>query len=228
MLSYLAMTPAEIHQAAALPKNIGWMACHFDSSGHGLANIPHQLPAGSILLLDDSQPPRGHSPQFIHQELENAFRTLSFDALILDFQRSGNPETQAMAYSLTEGFPFPVILSSLYAFADIPLLIPPLPADLSLQDYLIPWKGHPIWLELSAERLTLELSSHGAVRHPYSRTSSPLHHDAKLHCHYQISEAPDAVSFHLFRNDEDIHALLQEADALGIAGTIGLFQELGK
>lgn len=49
--------------------------------------------------------------------------------------------------------------------------------------------------------------------------------DGSLHCHYKTVLTQEAAEFHIFRTREDIAALQQEAQALGVACTVGLYQE---
>lgn len=227
MQTYFAMTPDELRQSTSLPGPIGWMACHLDSKGTGLIDVPQYLPAGSVLLLDDSLPLRSHNPRRICQELEAAFSRLHFEALILDFQQPGNPDTPTLVQQLIS-LPFPVVVSSLYAVPGASILLPPPPVDTPLADYVSAWAGHPLWLELSPTETTMELTAEGTKIRPGSVPSSgTLHQEEKLHCHYQILENESAVFFHLFRTGQDLKALLQEAEGLGISGAIGLYQEIG-
>ena len=66
---YLAMTAAEMAGNSVLPDRMAWMACHFSPSGVGLSNLPHWLPPGSLLILDDSTPIHDHDPQRVASEL---------------------------------------------------------------------------------------------------------------------------------------------------------------
>ena len=59
---FLAMTGAEMRNNSVLPDKIAWMACHFSPYGTGLSNLPKNLPAGSLLMVDDITPPHGHDP----------------------------------------------------------------------------------------------------------------------------------------------------------------------
>lgn len=227
MQFYYAITPEELRGVPSPPRHLGWMASHFDPHGTGLTDLPHQLPPGGVLLLDDSLPIHGHDPNRIFQELHSCFDQLHFDALILDFQQPDESETAALVKQLTS-LPCPVIVSSMYASPGAALLLPPPPVDTVLSDYLALWKGHPLWLELSPTQTTLQLTAAGAGPVSAPRPSGPLHQDSRLHCHYRISEAPDAVFFHLHRTPEDLKALLQEAEGLGVIGAVGLYQELGQ
>lgn len=226
MQTYFAMTPDELRLTTSLPGPIGWMACHFDPKGSGIIDVPQYLPAGSVLLLDDSLPVHGHNPNRIRQELELAYSRLRFNALLLDFQRESNPETAALV-DLFVQLPFPVVVSSLYSVPGAALLLPPPPVDTSLDEYISPWIGHPLWLELSPTITTLRLSATGTSVSPFPGSSGGiLHKDKMLHCHYQIFESKDAVFFHMHRTPEDIKSLLRHAEELGISNTIGLYQEL--
>ena len=72
----LAMTQSEIADAASLPAQIAWMACHFSPSGQGLMNLPAALPEGAILILDDSIPCRGHSVDIVLETLADLISNL--------------------------------------------------------------------------------------------------------------------------------------------------------
>lgn len=225
MQPYFAMTPAELGRAPTLPGPIGWMSCHFDPKGPGLIDLPQQLPPGSVLFLDDSLPYSGQDFRQIHQEIEAVFSRLSPSALILDFQRPDCPELKTLAQSL----PFPIVVSAPYAVPNVPILLPPLPADLSLRDYLAPWSDHSIWLELSLGFETVRLTKSGAQTLPLTlKPPKQLHRDADLHIHYWMTETGNSVSFHLLRTQSDVLSLLEEAAALGISGAVGLYQELWK
>ena len=62
---YLAMTAAEFSVCTSLPPHIGWLACHFSSSGPGLSNMPKALPPDSVLIVDDSTPFHDHRADVI-------------------------------------------------------------------------------------------------------------------------------------------------------------------
>ena len=50
--------------------------------------------------------------------------------------------------------------------------------------------------------------------------------DGALHCHYSIEEKQDAVVFRTWRTREDLSALILDAERLGVALSVGLYQEL--
>ena len=47
--------------------------------------------------------------------------------------------------------------------------------------------------------------------------------EESLHCHYRIAKREDSVVFTLWRTKEDLQNLSEEAENLGMIGTIGLF-----
>ena len=51
--------------------------------------------------------------------------------------------------------------------------------------------------------------------------------DEALHCSYRIVRGDSDAQFTLWRSREDLWELLDEAAALGVTATIGLYQELG-
>ena len=67
---YLAMTAAELQNCRQIPEHIAWMACHFSPYSSGISNVPVQLPAGSVLILNDRIPPQGHDPELVARQLQ--------------------------------------------------------------------------------------------------------------------------------------------------------------
>lgn len=225
---YLAMTAAEFEGNDVLPPHIGWMACHFSSYGTGLSNLPTSLPPESLLILNDRTPLRGHSPDRIAKQLLECAAALECCGLLLDFQQSKSAETAALAKFLLDALPFPVAVSGLYAEElNCPIFLPPVPHHIPLQEYLSPWQRREIWLELAldGEILTLEESGCSIVSLYAGAETEESHHDKALHCHYQISALEDRVLFSLCRTPEDLEALLEEAETLGVSTAVGLYQE---
>lgn len=227
---FLAMTGAEIRTNTALPPKIAWFSCHFSPCGTGLSNLPSALPAGSMLILDDSVPIRHHDPQRILAQLWTLMEKNPYDSLLLDFQRPGEPETAALAALLYEALPCPVGISDLYAQGlPCPVFLPPAPLDARLSGYLEPWTGREIWLEAALDGTVITLTEHGAASAPLPPGEMPEggRREDTLHCHYTIVPGDKQVTFTLSRTPEDLSALLEEAEGLGIARAIGLYQELG-
>lgn len=226
---FLAMTAAEIHQIGHFPEKTAWMACHFSPYGRGLSNLPHQLPQGSVLMVDDITPIHGHDPELIAAQLNLCVGNFSLSAILLDFQRPDHPETEALVRYLSEGLPCPVVVSDVYAAStDSPVFLPPVPPSVALQDHLQPWQGRDIWLEISYWGEILELREEGCSVIPLPPGNLPTEGfcDKNLFCHYQIKEKKSSVQFTLWRTTEDQAALLKEAEALGITHAAGLYQEL--
>ena len=228
---FLAMTAAEIRANSTLPPRIGWLSCHFSPCGTGLSNLPDRLPPGSLLILDDLVPWHGHDPERITAQLQEAVERLQYSNLLLDLQRPGEAGTAAVAKTLADTFPGRICVSEPYAKGlDCPVLLPPVPADVPLEEHLRPWQGREIWLEAAPEGMVITLTRSGAERTPLPRWEVPEcpQHDEALHCHYRIDLSPDRAVFTLERRAEDLHRLLEAADALGVRTAVGLFQELGR
>jgi len=227
---FLAMTAAEMGNCSVFPSKIAWMACHFSPYATGLSNLPRELPAGSLLILDDITPPHGHDPVLMTEQLTQCVETLQCSGVLLDFQRQSCPETDALAMHLMKALPCPTAVSDAYAAAelDCPVFLPPVPPSVPLGVYLTPWKGRNIWLELGLEGEILTLTEQGctATSLPYPDPNRESFSDQKLHCHYTIESDEKAARFTLWRSSDDLQKLLEEADNLGVIGTIGLFQEL--
>lgn len=226
---FLAMTAAEIRGAQTLPAKIAWMACHFSPYSTGLSNLPKKLPPGSMVILDDITPIHGHDPQVIAHQLLTRLETLKYSAVLLDFQRPGFEEAAALAEHLSRALPCPVGVSPLYGKGlKGPVFLPPVPPDTSLSDYLSPWKGREIWLELALEGETIVLTSAGAKVSslPAAAQSADGYRDAHLHCHYRIQTEENQARFTLLRTPEDLTELLSEGETQGVTLAVGLYQQL--
>ena len=226
---FLAMTGAEMRNNSVLPEKIAWMACHFSPYGTGLSNLPKHLPAGSLLMVDDITPPRGHDPVLIAEQLSMCVESLQCCGVLLDFQRAGCDETKVIAKQLTKVLPCPVAVSASYADnLSCPVFLPPVPPSVPLEEHLFPWKGREIWLEtgLDGEVLTLTEQGCNVIPLPYPNYEADGFSDAQLHCHYTIETNEKNARFTLWRTKEDLEALLEEAEKSGIVGCVGLYQEL--
>lgn len=223
---YMAMTEAEFRGCSVFPQHLGWMACHFSPYGKGLSNIPETLPPGSLLIVNDRTPPQGHDPAYLAKQLCDAVDCLSAFGVLLDFQRPGQQEIAAITNAIRQALPCPVVVSHHYADNGA-VLLPPVPPNKSLTEYLTPWKGQDIWLELSLEGLALTLTDSGCIAENSSESPIPCPlQDETLHCHYGITLHENSAQFFLQRTDDDLHKLLQQAEALGVKAAIGLYQEL--
>lgn len=226
---YLAMTGAEMAHAEVFPRHSGWMACHFSPYGTGLSNLPRELPPGSLLIVDDITPPHSHDPVLMAEQLSLCAETWHCSGLLLDFQRPGCVETAAIAKHLASALPCPTAVSAAYAGdLDCAVCLPPVPPSQPLEAYLSPWSGRETWLELALDGESITLTEQGAatVPLPCPQLSQPGFRDDCLHCHYRIHLTDDRAEFTLWRTEEDLAALMEAAENLGVMAAVGLYQEL--
>ena len=220
---YLAQTAAEM-AGNPLPGRLAYLACHFSPGGTGLSNLPEALPAGAMLILDDSTPMDGHDLDRVLKQLSAQVERWQCEAVLLDFQRSGVDAQAELARLLTTSLPCPVGVSELYAKGlSCPAFLPPVPPDKPLAEYLAPWKGREIWLEAALEGIILTLTEQGCTAAPLLDFPGDGLLDERLHCHYTV-ESP--AFFRLWRTREDLNGLLENARKQGVTRAVGLWQEL--
>ena len=228
---FLAMTAAEFLAVPQLPNKIAWMACHFSPYGLGLSNLPKELPPGSLLMVDDVTPPHGHDPRLIAEQLSGCVETLQCCAVLLDFQRKGDEETRSITEYLVSALPCPVIVSEFYANnLNCPVFLTPLPPSMPLEDYILPWKDHAVWLELGMDGEIITLTEKGADTSPllFPDFQEKGFHEEALCCHNTIRTDEQSARFTLWRKQDDLEQLVTEAAKLGVVGAVGLYQELGR
>lgn len=229
ILRYLAMTAAEIRNFPNFPREIAWMACHFSPYGLGLSNLPSSLPPDSLLIVDDITPIHGHDPDWIAAQLRECAEALACRGVLLDFQRPDCEETAKLVKTLTTSLPCPVGVFDSYADGlDCPVFLPPVPPSTPLAEYLAPWEGREIWLELALDGEIITLSEQGAEVTPLSHAEWEEQGFAEdeLHCHYKITLEENSARFTLWRTREDLDGLIEEAENLGVSCCVGLYQEL--
>ncbi len=225
---YLAMTRAEITSAETLPPCFGYMACQFSPSGAGLSNCPEALPPGAMLILNDRTPLFGHDLQQIAQQLTGLVEQFACACVLLDFERPGVEAAAELATLLVRQLPCPVGVSAAYGKElDCPLFLPPVPPYQPVLDYLAPWQGRELWLELALDGADILLTPEGTKFSPPlpCPAVSGKHRDPLLHCHYTIRPGETCL-FQLGRTKEDLESLTEEAERLGVTCTVGLWQEL--
>ena len=221
---YLAMTAPEFTACSSLPPHPAWMACHFSPYGTGLSDLPPELGPEAMVILNDRIPPRGHNPGHILAQLER----LRCGCILLDFQRSEDPETAAIVRAVLETSHHPVGVSHQYGKdLDCPVFLPPIPLDVSLEFYLAPWQEREIWMEAAADSLRYTVTAQGSVAGPLPQVPEQGKLDPDLHCHYRVEVLESRAEFSLWRTREDLNALLEAAETLGVTKAIGLWQELG-
>lgn len=226
---YLSLTAAEFRVCQELPTHSAWMACHFSSYGTGLTNLPRQLPEGSLLILNDRTPVHHHDPKQICDTLVDVMEQFHCRGILLDLQRTDCPHAAAIVVEAAK-LPCPVIVSEPYAKGhSCPVFLPPSPIHIPLKEYLAPWQGREIWLEAALDSAAITVTQSGSTLqpHPYEAQAEYPFLDEDLHCRYRMDAAEDHVRFILQRNPEDVATLLEEAGDSGVAGAIGLWQELG-
>ena len=226
---YLAMTAQEIASADFLPQRCAYMACHFSLYSAGLSNFPQSLPEGSILILNDRIPIQGHDASLITKQLSYCVKQLQCCAVLLDFQRPNEAQTEAVTKQILAEMPCPVCVSHHYARSfDCPVFLPSAPLDSVLSEYIEPWKNRAIWLEAAPGEQILTLTSDGCTRsvlYPETEASYPFT-EPKLHCHYKISKTAEKIEFYLQRTKDELRCLLDEAKNLGVVQAVGLYQQL--
>jgi len=222
---FLAMTAWEMAKENPPLSSCGWMACHYLPGG-GLTDFPQALPPGSVILVDDSVLPHKQSTSQILSELTCCIHRFSPRAIVLDFQKNDLPENRELAKE-TQSLPCPVIVSEKYG-KDIncPILLPPIPPHCPPKDYLNPYAGREIWLEISLESQALTLTKDGCREESCRKHDTPLpFYDAQLFTHYGIACDDDAAVFILRREWSDLQKLLEEAKQYGVNAALGLYQE---
>ena len=222
---YLAMTAWELSVCRVLPRKIAWMACHFSPYGQGLSDLPSRLPPGSMLILNDRTPVRGHDPETVARQLRQAAEAANAERVLLDFQIPGNPQTDKIIKAVLSVLPCPAAVSECCGKSlNCPVFLSPPPPHIPLARYLEPWHGREVWLDISPGGEIITVTKAGS-QITAGNLPEPQFCDSSLHCHYKTVLTQEAAEFHIFRTREDIAALQQEAQALGVACTVGLYQE---
>ena len=226
---FLAMTDQEIRQTPSLPEKTAWMSCHFLAGGTGISHLPTDLPHGSMLILDDRIPFRGHDPALICAHLKEILWKFRCSHMLLDFERPPTAVTLQFARQLSAQLPCPVGVPKDYA-KDLPcpVFLPPVPPHLALETYLAPWTGREIWLEAALDGSAAAITDKGCRFSPvpFPVPGEPMHRCAELHCHYHTAVSSDEIVFSFFRTRQDLADLQTHAKEYGVTLTIGLYQEL--
>jgi len=223
---YLALTGEELEAAPSLFRALpAYMACHFSPYGTGLSDPPQSLPPGSMLILNDRIPIRGHDPKQITAELEALLGKWRCGCLLLDFQRPGSSETERLCRALVSALSVPVGVSDHYAGSlSCPVFLPPpLPVfpPARLQET---WPGRELWLDAAPSHCAVTVTARGAAEKTLPWTSPPedcFSHPG-LHCRYRQEVSREEIRFFLWRGLAELDAL---AESLGITRTVGLYQD---
>ena len=170
----------------------------------------------------------GHDAALILEQLVQAVRRMHLYGILLDFEEPDCPELRALAELLTASLPCPVAVADQYAEKlNCPVFLSPCPHHTPLKEYLQPWAGRKIWLDLARDASAVTLTKNGCSFFPLSPGERPVdcHRDENLHVHYCTETTEDSARFTLWRTKEDLEALAREADTLGVAARLGLYQE---
>lgn len=221
----LAMTDAEL--GTSVPAcQIARLGCQFSLLDATLSQIPQSLPENALLILDDRIPIHGCDPETVCEALQSLAETLHPAGILLDFQRRDAPESEQMVQKILETLSCPVLVSEAYAKdKDCPVFLASPPLHKSLKAYLSPWAGREIWLEIAPETQEMFLTDSGCtITHlPENSWTLPLCSEV-LHCHYAVKTGANWAKFVLSRDFEDLRSLAEDAQTLGVKGTIGLYQ----
>ena len=189
--------------------------------------MPGQLPPGAMVILDDANPVCGHDPEAVRAQLDAAVKRNQCSCVLLDFQKPDNEETAAMAVYLGNKLSCPVGISHLYANEmNCAVLLPPIPPDVPLTEYIHPWRGREIWLELALGGIGYRVSRDGAASFQPACFPEKSFTDEPLCCHYAMELYDDHIDFTLWRTAEDLALLMEQAEKCGISQCVGLWQEL--
>ena len=223
---FLAQTAAEFHFPLPEGAKKAWMACHFSSYGTGLSNFPPDLPAGSMVILNDRIPIFGHDPGRIAAELEGIVERFSVSHVLLDLQRPGNPESAAVVRKLTEALPCPVGVSEAYAReVDAPVCLGPVPLHLGVEEWIRSWPSRRIWMELAPGCRDYHIGEQGCRCSEAPAQGEFPHWDSGAKCRYRIRIFPDEICFTLKRGQAELAAFLEET---AVECMIGLYQEFAQ
>ena len=218
---YVAMTGVEAERCEALPPHIAWMACRFSSYDRGLTNRPGNLPAGSVIIVDDQVPIDDHDPAIIEAQLKELIERFQPAGILLDFQRPGG---DAMVKQLAT-LPCPTAVSELYAEGlDNPVFLSPRPLFQSL-DHL--WPGREKWLDVPLCNQAVTLDAQGPTISgwlPYEPVDGFYHE--KLAVRYKIRQLGNQAEFTLSRGPEQLEAFTEQAKSFGITRFFCLYREL--
>lgn len=222
---YLAMTGQEIARQT-LPQRVAYMACHFSPYEDGLWDFPPELPAGSLLILDDRIPVWQHDPVLVAKQLAQLAEETGCDGCLLDFQRPG---AERIAKAVVQALPCPVAVTEGYA-ADLDcavFLTAPKP-NKPLYESAEKWTGRTLWLETALETVRYTLNSSGSHREEisYQVPEPPCHRHEALCCSYHLEVTQTQAVFTISRTTEDVRSLLTQAESLGFQRAVGLYQQL--
>ncbi len=228
---FLAISAQEFPFLSELPSNIAWMSVHFSSYGSGLSNLPHNLPKGSLLILDDQTPWEGHSTEVVCREIVESLLENQATGLLLDFERPATPETNLLTTALSQccreiGVMLGAPLS--YATDDAAIFISPLPCQTPPERLY--QKNRKVWLDVSPGAYLIHIGAQGATGQAADQRSFPdgiypVFTDTELCCSYRSRPNAGGVDILLNHSRESIETMLATLDENAVQLAIGLYRE---
>lgn len=224
---YLAMTQGEFLHCRSFPEYIAWMSCSFSPSGAGLSQLPKGMPPENLLMVTDQFPPQNHDSALILRQLITSVEENEISGVILDFQRPYCEETNIMADAICKALPCPVALTPPYIKdKDCIVFVPPVPVWQSAKNWLMPYQGREIWLETEMAGTEMILTGDGCSCQSLELPlQGEILRDSLCRCHYTICIEQERAIFSLCRTEEDLQLLLSDAEKLGAAKALGLYQQ---
>ncbi len=224
---YLAMTESEIREKSAPLTRIAWLTEGFHRETGELEGISALCPEGAMLTVTDGGGLDGVEPDAAIQTLLKAVEDYQCESILLDFQRPGSQAAAELTKKIVSAVTCPVGVSEAYAVEGGAVFLPPVPVDIPVEEYLSPWQGREIWLELSLEGKCATVGESEVSWQPLCEPVSPPHEEEVLCCHYSLKTGEHEAVFTLSRTGEDMKKLMARAEAFGVTRAVGLFQELG-
>lgn len=224
---YLALTAGEFAKSEQIPENCAYMACHFSCYGTGLSNLPETLPSGALIIFNDRTPAYRHDPKQILNEMQMLVAEYTPSGVLLDFQRPDVSMTKEVTQALVEGLSCPVAVTLPYAQNfSCPIFLPPPPLHMPLKEYLAPYDGREIWLELATETMRYIINKEGCVirEMEYTPLPQPIFTEESAFCRYHIEVTENQAEFTLQRTERELTDIL--SSDCSIARCVGLYQQL--
>ena len=226
---YLAITGQEFPLFTDFPSTLCYLACHFSASGIGLSNLPTVLSPGAIISIDDSTPIVNHNLSAVSRQINDLVEKFQPCGILLDLQRPDNPYAPDMIEAIIHAASCPVAVSHIYAKDhNCAVFLPPLPFRMSVSEYLQPWIGKEIWLEVGSDKEIAIITEKGlCTERVYSIPDNCNHfREPSLLCHYSTHIKPDHIALYFHRTAQDLEELQAQATELGVTKFLGLWQQL--
>lgn len=224
---YLAVTSDEISKNVNLPTNTAWMSIRFDQAGDGLFNFPPAPFDKGILILDDYHPYSQHSCEKICHQLKNYMGENNYTGLLLDFQRPRDENLYNLARMLESELSCKVAMPPNYCNDESIVFLPPPAPAVSPEDYLKPWTGHEIWLDLTTQAYAMHFTIHGISECEAQQDAFPFY-DKDLCTHYHVKADTEGITFSFQRTREDCMSMLEEMEAFHVRAAFSLYREMEK